>query len=240
MKIMAVICEYNPFHNGHAYQLKIQKEALGCDAVLCLMSGHFVQRGEPALCDKWARAEMAISAGCDVVLELPAVYALRSAEGFADGAVSLLMALGIQGYLAFGSETAQIEQLSAVAELGLHEGFHAAVRKWLETGISYPQAYMRAAEEFLGEATAAVLNHPNDVLGVEYIRAIHRTGAGLVPAVLRREKGQHDSHVAEGGFLSATGIRRRLLEGEDVRAYMPESAHRILQRECREGRAPVF
>ncbi|MGN1059705.1 MAG: nucleotidyltransferase family protein, partial [Clostridia bacterium] len=83
MKLMAVICEYNPFHNGHAYQLAQQKESLGCDGVICLMSGSFVQRGEPALCDKWARSEMALSGGCDLVLELPVVYSLQSAEGFA-------------------------------------------------------------------------------------------------------------------------------------------------------------
>ncbi|MBR6728652.1 MAG: nucleotidyltransferase [Clostridia bacterium] len=239
MKIMAVICEYNPFHNGHAYQLRRQKEELGCDAIICLMSGHFVQRGEPAICDKWARAEMAVSCGCDLVLELPVVYALRSAEGFAEGAVSLLAALGIEGHLAFGSETADATVLSSLAELTLHESFHKRLQEMLAEGLGYPQACQEATEALLGSRAAAVLRNPNDLLGVSYIKAIQKTKAKLVPAVVRREKGQHDSLVAESEFLSATGIRNAIFENEEFAGYMPEEAYNIFRREVQEGRAPV-
>lgn len=239
MKVMAVICEYNPFHNGHAYQLKKQKEALSCDAVLCLMSGHFVQRGEPAICDKWARAKMALCDGADLVLELPAVYSLSSAEGFAQGAVSLLSALGMNGYLAFGSETADIKKLSSVAELSQKPQFEEEIRRHLATGASYPQAYSIAAASLLDEDVVAVLDNPNDVLGVEYLRALKRTGTTLKPAVLKREKGQHDARKADGEFLSATGIRERLLKGEDVSAFMPPAAYEILMDVCKKEQAPI-
>jgi len=239
MKVMAVICEYNPFHNGHAYQLKKQKEELSCDAVLCLMSGHFVQRGEPAICDKWARAKMALSCGADLVLELPAVYALSSAEGFAQGAVSLLSALGLSGYLAFGSETADLDKLLSVAGLCQNEQFEETICKHLATGVSYPQAYRLAAARFLDEETAGVLDNPNDVLGIEYLRALKKIDASLKPALLKREKGQHDALKPDDEFLSATGIRERMLKGEDVSAFMPLSAYEILMGECELGRAPV-
>ncbi len=239
MKVMAVICEYNPFHNGHAYQLRKQKEELSCDAVLCLMSGHFVQRGEPAVCDKWARAKMALSSGADLVLELPAAYSLCSAEGFAQGAVSLLSALGLDGYLAFGSETADIDKLTVAAELCQNEQFEEEIRKHLATGVSYPQAYRLAAASLLDEETAAVLDNPNDVLGIEYLRALKRTGASLKPAVVKREKGQHDVLKPDDEFLSATGIRERLFAGDEISSFMPPAAYETLMDECKLGRAPV-
>jgi len=239
MKIMAVICEYNPFHNGHAYQLARQKKELGCDAVLCLMSGHFVQRGEPAICDKWARAEMALRAGCDLVLELPVVYALQSAEGFAQGAVSLLASLGVEGCLAFGSESADIDSLMKIASLNKNEAFQASMRVCLSNGESYPVAFSRAAESVLSAEEAELLKNSNDMLGVEYIRAIKKTGARLVPSVVQRKQGQHDSMLAENEFLSATGIRNRIFCGEEYEFYMPESAYSIMQKVMREGCAPV-
>ncbi len=239
MKLMAVICEYNPFHNGHAYQLLKQKESLGCDGVICLMSGSFVQRGEPAVCDKWARAEMALSCGCDLVLELPVVYSLQSAEGFAFGAVSLLSKLNFDGYLCFGSETGELSRLSSVADLGFDPDYHALLNRYLETGVSYPVACSKAIEE-LCPGLSMVLDSPNDTLGIEYLRSLIKCSSRLIPNVIQRDRGAHDALDADGEFLSATGIRNRLFAGESYQDYMLQSASNILNREISIGRAPVF
>ncbi len=238
MKLMAIICEYNPFHNGHAYQLNQQKKALGCDGVICLMSGNFVQRGEPAICDKWARSEMALSGGADLVLELPTLYALQSAEGFAMGGVSLLTALGLSGYLCFGSESGDLLSLQKIAELGQTEEYGLRVKEMLKTGVSYPKACSLAMTEIFPDAED-ILSCANDMLGVEYIRAISKTGSSLVPQTILRELGKHDSDVAEDGFLSATAIRSRILAGESVSDVMPQAATQIIEREMKAGRGPV-
>ena len=234
MKFMAVICEYNPFHNGHAYQLRKQKEALHCDGVICLMSGSFVQRGEPAIFDKWARTEMALSSGCDLVLELPVLYSLQSAEGFATGGVSLLSKLGFEGYLCFGSESGDLSMLETVAKVCDTPAYHNSIKSYLEAGVSYPKACSMALESACQKPLM-----PNDMLGVEYIKAIRKTGASFTPVSVKREQGMHDETEPDGNFLSATGIRQRLLSGEDVSAFMPPEAFAIVSREITAGRGPV-
>ena len=235
MKLMAVICEYNPFHNGHAYQLQKQKEALGCDGVICLMSGSFVQRGEPAVFDKWARSEMALSSGADLVLELPVIYSLQSAEGFARGAVALLSELGFDGSLCFGSESGDIDLLKTVARASDTEAFQNGIKCHLETGISYPKAWALA----LSDVCKTPLM-PNDMLGVEYIKAIDKLNVPIQPAVIQREQGMHDGLVPEGNFLSATGIRSMLSDGEDISDFVPSAVLDVIQREKEAGRGPVF
>ena len=237
MKIMAVICEYNPFHNGHAYQLNEQKMALSCDGVICLMSGSFVQRGEPAICDKWARAEMALACGCDLVLELPVIYSLQSAEGFARGAVTLLKELGAEGYLAFGSECGDVKLLQDVAAYSETESYQNSLKNALLSGLSYPAACSLAFASN-PELSANLAEQPNDILGIEYIRAINKANAPLTPLAIRRI-GDYNSREPVDNFLSATGIRQKISAGEDIRPYMPPKAHAILQQEIKEGRAPV-
>ncbi len=237
MKLMAVICEYNPFHNGHAYQLNEQKKALSCDGVICLMSGSFVQRGEPAICDKWARAEMALTCGCDLVLELPVVYSLQSAEGFARGAVSLLKKIGAEGYLAFGSECGDVTKLQKLASYAETDEYQTSLKNALLKGLSYPAACSLALAS--NPDLAVDLNQkPNDILGVEYVKAINETKVQLTPAVLRRI-GDYNSQEPVDNILSATGIRQKMMVGEDVHTYMPPKAHAVLQREIKEGKAPV-
>ncbi len=238
MKLMAVICEYNPFHNGHQFQLNTQKELLGADGVIGVMSGSFVQRGEPALLDKWARTEMALSSGVDLVLELPVLYSLMSAEGFARGGVSLLSALGVSGHLAFGSECGDASSLMEEAKLCQTDACKTALQKALSEGNSYPKACQMAIESVRGYARSDADSRPNDILGIEYCKAILETGADLIPATIKRI-GAHDSDIAEENCLSATGIRNRLATGEDVSAFMPKDAFAILEREIGEGRGPV-
>lgn len=232
---MAVICEYNPFHNGHAYQLQTQKTELGCDAVVAVMSGSFVQRGEPAVCDKWARAEMAVRCGCDLVIELPVIYSLQSAEGFAEGAVNLLRAMGVEGYLAFGSETGDLAALKQAAKSVHNEAYAAKLRQLMQSGISYPAA---GAEALKLTDEGFIPQKPNDILGVAYLKAIQKTGALLKPAVIRR-RGDYHATEAQGDFAGATAIRRMLADKIDPSPFMPQAAYDVFQRETAAGRAPV-
>ncbi len=239
MKLMAVICEYNPFHNGHAYQLLKQKEKLGCDGVICLMSGSFVQRGEPAICDKWARTEMALASGSDLVLELPVVYSLQSAEGFAYGAISLLTELNFDGYICFGSETGDLSSLQTVADTFFQPAYSYLLDEKMSTGISYPMACAQTVE-ILNPECSTILSNPNDTLGIEYLRSLKKCNSKLLPDVIQRENGAHDTLVADDEFLSATGIRNLMKNGESYQDFLPESSYGILQREITFGRAPVY
>ncbi len=238
MKLMAVICEYNPFHNGHQFQLNTQKELLGADGIIGVMSGSFVQRGEPALLDKWARAEMALSCGVDLVLELPVLYSLMSAEGFARGGVSLLGSLGVSGYLAFGSECGDASSLMDEAKLCKSDAYKIVLQKALAEGNSYPRACQLALDSVCGSKTPDADSRPNDILGIEYCKAILEAGANLTPSAIKR-LGAHDSDTPMENCLSATGIRNRLAKGEDVTTFMPKDAFAIIQREIGEGRGPV-
>ena len=184
MHICGIICEYNPFHRGHEKQLRQVRQALGADAaIVCLMSGSFVQRGEPAIFEKRVRAQAAVLAGANLVLELPVTKALCSAEGFARGAVGMLGATGVVTHLSFGSECGDTETLKAVAAALESESFAAYLRQGLQEGVSFAAAREAAARKLLGEK-AAVLAQPNDILGVEYCKAIARQNAVMEPLAL--------------------------------------------------------
>ncbi len=238
MKFLAVICEYNPFHNGHAYQLKALQEQLACDGTICLMSGSFVQRGEPAMFNKWARSEMALACGADLVLELPALYSLQSAEGFASGAVSLLSSLGFEGYLGFGSETGNLGLLQSAAEISVSTAFQNELKEQLKNGISYPKAYGELLSKFLQEVDSSNIQS-NDILGIEYCKALRRIRSKLQPVALMRKGREHDSLLPKDEYLSATGIRNRLQAGQDIESYVPLMVHQIIKREISAGRGLI-
>ncbi|WP_434311032.1 tRNA(Met) cytidine acetate ligase [Hominifimenecus sp. rT4P-3] len=206
MKITAVIAEYNPFHNGHLYHLQQARALTGADAVIVLMSGNFVQRGLPALVDKYRRTEMALQAGADAVFELPTAAATASAEGFAEGAVSLLHRLGAVTDLVYGCETADSKQIQQTAEFLLEEpeAYRRELTRCLKEGLSFPAARSRACEAYL-PGSASLLGSPNNILAVEYHKAITKTGAPITPhALLRQGSGYHES---------ASSIRRSLETG---------------------------
>ena len=158
MKFLAVICEYNPFHNGHAYLLKALQEQLACDGIICLMSGSFVQRGEPAMFNKWARSEMDLACGADLVLELPSLYSLQSAEGFAHGAVNLLSRLGFEGYLGFGSETGNLELIQSVAEISAGSAFQNALKEELKAELVIPKQMAKHYQIFYKKQVLLTFN----------------------------------------------------------------------------------
>ena len=238
MRTAGIICEYNPFHRGHAWQIDALRAQLGADtAVVCAMSGNFVQRGDFAILRAHARAEAAVRGGADLVLELPLPWAISSAEGFAAGGVGVLTATGAVDTLVFGSECGDTETLRAVAAALESDAFAALLRQRLAEGTSFAAAREAAAHELLGDC-AAVLAQPNDILGVEYCKAIARQNAVMEPLALARKSVGHDGSAVEG-FASASHIRRLLTNGGNAAEFLtPESAD-IYARECAAGRAPV-
>ncbi|MDO3410743.1 nucleotidyltransferase [Saccharibacillus sp. CPCC 101409] len=250
MKTVGLIVEYNPFHNGHLLHLNRSRELAGADAVVAVMSGPFTQRGEPALLSKRARAEMALAAGADLVLELPVLYALQPAEWFAFGAVSLLDATGVVDSLCFGSESGELEPLEALASRmagGESPAMREALRQALAAGLSYPAAYAKAASQVpcggdSAEGAAALLRNPNDTLGLQYLLALRRIASGIAPLTMRREQaGYHDAGLPAGGAIaSATALRAALARGpgglDEAAPYVPQTSLRILRREAEAGR----
>ncbi|MEA3543734.1 MAG: nucleotidyltransferase [Thermodesulfobacteriota bacterium] len=233
MRTVGLITEYNPFHNGHLHHLQESLRVTGADVSVAVMSGHFLQRGEPALIDKWARAEMALAAGVDLVVELPLPWAASSAPDFARGAVQALDALGV-GSLCFGSESGDVAPLQYCADV-LHN--HAATitretSKLLRRGINYPQARLQILAELLpSEIDPAVLAEPNNILGIEYIKALSQSKRTIQPATIHRiGAGYHDTKIGLNGIASATGIRKKLAEGEPVDSLMPLAVAQILER----------
>lgn len=230
MKIVGVICEYNPLHLGHERQLRYMRELAGEDgAVVCLMSGNFVQRGEPALLDKGVRAKAAVDCGANLVLELPLSAALSSAEGFAAAGVDILTKLGCDA-LCFGCETRKPEILRETARLLLSGNFDSLLRLYLKEGISYPAARQRALEAMGGSGEAVV--KPNDILAVEYCKAILQGGSKLEPVPIHRP-GDYHGGAFDPENPSAASLRRMAGQGENWLAFVPEAARETLQRGTR-------
>lgn len=253
MKTVGIIVEYNPLHNGHLYHFQQSKIRSGADQVIAVMSGHFLQRGEPAIADKWARTEMALAMGVDIVIELPVAYAVQPAEWFAYGAVGLLDATGVVDALCFGSEHGELPKLMQLAQL-LHEEpaqLRASVRAELQRGVSYPAAYAAAAGQCAAEAAlqgdgdiAALLGQPNNALGLHYLIALLRLQSDISPLTVARQKaGYRDEHISDAEIASATALRRMLAEhGGDlapIAPFVPPATLRILQREQAAGRGAM-
>ena len=218
MQTVGVICEYNPFHLGHARQLELLRQKLGPEtAIVCLMSGNYVQRGEPAIFDKCVRARAAVEAGASLVLELPVTYALRSAEGFAAGGVRILSGLGC-GFLGFGCESGDGDASLRAAEASCMPEFEQALHTNMQTGLSYAAARQRALEA-LGQ-DGQLLMKPNDILAFEYCRALLTQNSPMRPlAVLR--PGDYHAYTPDAENPSATAVRRLILSGGDWRRYVP-------------------
>ena len=220
MAIAGIICEYNPFHLGHRKQFAMVREALGGDtAIVCLMSGNYVQRGAPAVFDKTLRAEAALRCGADLVLELPVSVSLSSAEGFAAGGVGILSELCT--HLAFGCETADSRSLEQTVQGLLDPGFSSRLRQALESGISFPAAREEALRAM--GISPALLRSPNDTLAVEYCKAIAVQGSALAPLPLRRE-GMYHAQYPDPENPSAASLRLSLAAGEDWLRFVPSEA----------------
>lgn len=236
MSVAGIICEYDPLHTGHAY-LMAQARKAGAEAVVCAISGNFTQRGGFAVTDKLSRAEMAVSCGADLVLELPTVWAMSTAERFAQGGVELLTRTGVVTELVFGSECGDLAALRRAAEGLESPDFAGALAALPEDGRTFAARRQAALSELLGAEGAAVLECPNNTLAVEYLRAVRRLGSPLTARTVRRTGAQHGEGVS-GGFASASWLRQLLAAGEteQAAAYMPPAAADILRREQAAGR----
>jgi predicted nucleotidyltransferase len=256
VKIVGIICEYNPFHLGHAAHIENTRFLLGDEVgVVCVMSPNFVQRGDFAVFNKHARAKMAILNGADLVLELPTPFALSSAESFAMGGVYILEKLGICDYISFSSESGNVKSLKTAAQVALSDGFRENLRPWLSRGVSYATALQKSAEAVMG-ASADVFSTPNNVLGIEYIKAIYELSSKMEPVTMKRVGGEHDSDT---GF-SASAVRLRFREPggrflcpastsqgnrppglpASLLDLLPESSLSACEDEIQLGRGPVF
>lgn len=224
MKTTGIIAEYNPFHNGHKYHLEEVRRQTGADYLIIVMSGDFTQRGIPAVINKYSRARMALDAGADLVLELPVCYATGSAAWFAQGAICLLDSLGCVDLVSFGSECGDIDRLTAMAKTLSEEppAFTETLKRCLKEGLSYPTAREIALQSALSTPAAretvpqSVLSAPNDILGVEYCKALLEIGTSITPYTIRRLGGAYDDPELQAQNSSALAIRTALYRGDSA------------------------
>lgn len=227
LKAVGIIAEYNPFHNGHKYHLEQALTESGADVCVSVISGNFTQRGEIALLDKWTRAEMAVRNGVNLVVEMPAVFACSNAGYFAEAGVEILEGLGAES-ICFGSESGNTEELSRIArEIESNmENLGEEIKTGVKDGLSYPRARSRAILRLFGENAASVIERPNNILAIEYIRRMKNAR----PLALKRlGAGYHDTDSL-GGMASATAVRKLLKEGGDISRIVPEISREMLER----------
>ncbi|MEH7524449.1 nucleotidyltransferase [Bacillus sp. JJ1503] len=234
MNAVGVIVEYNPFHNGHAFHLQEAKKLADAEVVIAVMSGNFLQRGEPSLVSKWKRTEMALKAGADIVFELPYSFATQQANSFASGAVSILEAAGCHS-LCFGSESGDIESFYRTITFleTNNEHYQRQVKYYLERGNSYPKATSLSFHDLSPHKELLDMSKPNNILGFQYIKAVQKQGASIQPlTVSRKSADYHDPHFSSETIASATSIRKALFSEEgnmaDLKQYMPKTSYQAL------------
>lgn len=245
MRVAGIVAEYNPFHNGHAYHIeKTREQDGGCEAthVVAVMSGSFVQRGEPAILTKFDRAQAALAGGADLVLELPVPWSLASAEKFAFGAVSALEALGCVDILSFGSEVGALAPLEKAVTVMETPRFATLLKYYLDGGISFPESQQKALTEIAGQSCGGLLSSPNNTLAIEYLKALRRQQSAIRPFTVQRYKVAHDSEVPLGNIASATYLRS-LLQGDRPLAafpFMPAASVAMISEAAKAGRTAAL
>lgn len=233
MRTAGIVAEYNPYHNGHRYQLSLLR-ARGFTHLVVVMSGNLVQRGEPALFSKWVRAEAALRCGADLVLELPACCAISSAERFSYGAVFLLNALGSVDALCFGAESADQAVLQELASVCLSLQTEQ-LAPYLKQGLSFPAARQQAVATLLGPEKAALLKQPNNILGIEYCKALQLMQSDMIPLPILRAGAGHDKAAQEGTITSASHLRQLLRQKKDAVRFFPEQLALLYQQAIADG-----
>lgn len=243
MKVTGIIAEYDPFHNGHSYHIKKAREMTGADAIVVVMSGHFTQRGMPAFFSRDARVRMAVDGGADLVIELPYIYACNSSHEFARGAAGILNGIGCVDALVFGAETDDMDTLgkAARAAAGTDDRssayISAYIKEEMKNGVSYPEALTRSVEKIYGAQTAAVLREPNNLLGIEYMKALRELGSGIKPFIVGRRSAAHGESLEmlherkqEQRIASGTAVRKAVYAGGARAAEMlvPDTSFSII------------
>lgn len=228
MKITGVVAEYNPFHSGHEYQLKMAKKLSGCDCLAVVMSGNYVQRGEPAIIDKFKRAEAAIYGGADIVIELPMPFSCQNAEMFAFAAIKELNKLHIDS-ISFGCENDNAKLLEKIASIQLSQKYNIYIKEEIKKGLSYPNAMSNALKTVLGNEALAVYS-PNNVLAVEYIKSSIKLNLSLEYYPVKRLGMNHNDTEISGIFHSATAIRKSIMEGSYDNINLTEKSNQMIEK----------
>ena len=240
-KVLGIIAEYNPFHNGHLYHIKKSIEETGASSVICVIAGNLVQRGNTSIVDKWTKTKMALANGVDLVLELPTIYSVSSAENFAEGAIRLLDSLKIVDTISFGMEAKDIASLNNIANVLYTEPkeYTTILEHELRKGVSFPKARENAVMMYLNDIKqyANILTGSNNILAIEYLKAIKKLKSKLNPIGIRREKVLYNDEIIIDDFASATAIRKMIATGQfsDIQKVMPKSSYALLADELRKG-----
>lgn len=239
-KILGIVCEYNPFHNGHLYHLNESKKETNPDYTVCIMSGNFVERGNTAIIDKWERTKMALSNGADMVIELPTIYSISSAENFAYGAIKLLNSLNTDTTISFGSESGNLEILNQIADILIEEPqeYLSILNHELSRGLSYPKARENAILMYLNDIRkyANVLSSPNNILAIEYLKSLKKLKSKITPLIIKRAGPDYNSTETMNNFASATAIREKIKNNENTQDLMPTSSYEIFENCIKRGK----
>ena len=242
-KVLGIICEYNPFHNGHLYHIIQSKKLTGADYTIAIMTGNFTQRGDVSIVDKWAKTEMALLGGVDLVIELPVLYSISSAENFADGAIKILNSLRIVDNISFGSETRDINLLDRIAEVLCNEPkeYKTILSHELSKGLSYPKARENALMLYLNDVRrfVNVLSSPNNILGIEYLKALRKSRSTILPVCIPRVGAGHNDTTYSKHIANATTIRNLVAANQydslDFKRLVPISTYSILTDNIKKG-----
>ena len=239
MKIGGIVAEYNPFHNGHKYQVEKSKELGEWTHVVAAMRSNYVQRGETALISTWARAEMAVNNGVDLVIEIPTLWSTSFAQRFALGGVSLLDSLGCVDMLSFGSECGDIDELIECKNAINSDAVTERLKENLDFGLSFASARAEALRTVYGNRFFDILEEPNNTLGIEYLQALDKLDSSIVPMTIKRVGASHDSIIRSENFACASDIRSMMLGGgREWEMFVPQSVVDIYRREEENNRAP--
>ncbi len=224
MSVLGIICEYNPFHKGHEYHIKKAREITGADTVVALMSGNFVQRGDIAVFDKKTRCDAALKCGADLVLELPTVMAMSTAERFASSGVAILDALGVVDYLAFGAENDDLSSMEKIAKIlaAEDENYKTALSSYLSEGLPFAKAREMALSSVF-DGNEKIISFSNNILAVEYLKALIKLNSPIKPVLIKREGSDYNSEEISSSFMSATGIRKLIGENSSLKSFVPDA-----------------
>ena len=240
-KVLGIVGEYNPFHNGHLYHLEQAKKKTHSNYTVAVMSGNFTQRGSTSLIDKWSKAEAAIKSGIDLIIELPVIYATSSAENFADGAIKILNSLKVVDYISFGAENSDLETLKQISDILDTEPreYKSVLTRELKTGISFPKARENALMTYLGgdKKYENIISSPNNILGVEYLKALKNQKSKIEPVAIGRYEAGYNDNTYTDNIASATAIRNIVKNGgfDILRKLLPPDSYTILMENIKQG-----
>ena len=240
-KVLGIVAEYNPFHNGHLYHLEESKKITGSKYVVAVISGNFTQRGDTSIVDKWTKTKMALDNGCDLVIELPLIYSISSAENFAAGGVKILNSLKVVDYISFGAETSDVNVLDKIANILYEEPkeYKSLLTSQLNKGMSFPKARQNALMMYLNDIRdyAETLSAPNNILGIEYIKSLKKLKSKIVPVPIERYETGYNDLSYTSDIASASAIRNIVKNGgfQPLKSLIPETSFQLLSNQIKLG-----